>query len=235
MKHRLVLVLGLLMSLLVASTSMVAASTTIDIDAITDSVTGADIPTLVEGLASPISVRDLSSDFTDVTYVDITSATAVKKATCVYDASTSKLEGAAAYELTVDPDAGDFTKACASINYLVYTEKELGSDPLGDYRTGLVSSLGAEPGTPDANGGVADVEDTTVADSDAILFTYSVTSGAKSATVQVLATVVGNVIVLTQIQTQGTAEITGATLEPVSEGLMEAAIVHLGEVADEAN
>lgn len=234
MKHRLVLVLGLVMSLLVASTSMAAATTTLDIDAIAESVTAADIPTLIDGLATPIAVRDLPADFTDATYIDSTSRTEMKGATCVYDASSTTLQGAAAYELTVDPAAGDFTKACASINYLVYTEKELGADPLGDYREGLVTSLAAEPGTPDENGGVAEVDDITVAGSDAILFTYAITNGPKSATVQVLATVVGNVLVLTQIQTQGEAEITGDTLEPVSEALMEAAIVHLGEVADEA-
>ncbi|MGC4105823.1 MAG: hypothetical protein QM753_05610 [Thermomicrobiales bacterium] len=235
MKTRLILVVGVLMSLLMASNSLVAAKTAPDVDAIAEAVEAADIPALVAGLEDPIRTKDLPTDFTDATFVDITSASDVKSAGCVYDASSlSDLQGAAAYDLTVDPEAGDFTKACGSINYLVYTKKDLGKDPLGDYKNGILSSLTAEPGTPDANGGISTLEDTTVAGADAVLFTYSIESASRAATVQILAVVVGNVIVLTQLQTQGTSLIPGDVLAPISSDLMEAAIDHLGTVAADA-
>ena len=234
MTKRLVLMVGLLMSLLMASTSLVAAQAAPNVTKIGKAVEATDIPALIDGLAAPIATRDLPADFTDATTVDITSSKDVNAATCVYDASTLTLEGAAAYELEVDPEAGPFTKACASINYLVYTKKALGLDPLGDFKSGLLGSLDTEPGTPDANGGVATLEDTTVAGADAVLFTYTIENGSRAASVQILTVIVGNVIVLTQIQTQGDTVIDAGTLAPVSTGLMEAAITHLGEVADEA-
>lgn len=232
MAKRFLVVAGLFLSLLMASTPLVAAQSEPDVAAIGDTVLGLDATALIDALQTPMRNRDLPKGFSDAKAVDITNAKAVKAADCVYDASDLSAEGATAYSLVSDDAALGFSNTCASINYVIFREKDLGRDPLGDFKKGIEGSLEEGTGTPDSNNGISYVTDTTVAGTDAVLFTYIVDGGSLYVGVQVLTVVVGNVLVVTQITTQSDTEIAPEDLEGISDELSIAGIDHLGTVAD---
>lgn len=228
MAKRMFIVVGLLMSLLMASTPLVAAQTEPDVKAIGKAVEKMDSATLIEGLQTPPRARTLPDGFTKAEFVDISTAEGAASADCMYDASTISVEGAAGYIMTVDTSVIDYKYTCASINYLVFNPDDLGSDPLGDFKSGVESGLEESS----SEGGAGEVTDTTVAGTDAILITYTLKQNGANVVVQTLALPVGNVFVVTLVSVGDTGAVKPAAVEQLANDLAVAAIDYLGTVAE---
>lgn len=235
--RRFLVLAGVFLSVLMASTSLVAAQSEPDVAAIGDAVSSADQATLISDLETPMKARELPSGFTDASYVDISTAAGAGSEDCMYDASTVGVTGAVGYLVTVDPDVVSYPYTCASINYLAFDEKDMGNDPLGDFKQGVESGLEesstpAADGTPASDGGT--VTDVTVAGEDAILLTYTLQQGGAYVVVQTLAIPVGNVFVVALVSVGDSAEVDAADVETLVNDLTVAAIDHLGTVAEGA-
>lgn len=239
MTRRFLAVFGLFLSLVMASTPLVAAQSDPDVAAIGDTVNATDTAALVAALEVDVPTRDLPDGFTEAAYVDINTAADAASQTCMYDASSVEVEGAAGYILTVDAEVIPYQYACASINYLAFDPSELGDDPLGDFKRGVEQGLAesatpAAEGTPVSGNGEGSVSDITVAGEDAILITYTLEQDGAHVVVQTIAIPVGNVFVIALVSVGDTAEIDPAEIETLANNLTVAAIVHLGNVAEDA-
>ncbi|MGC4191979.1 MAG: hypothetical protein QM589_12580 [Thermomicrobiales bacterium] len=231
MAKRFLVIAGFFMSLLLASTPLAAArSSEPDVKAIGDSVLAADPTDLIAALETPMRARELPDGFTKATYVDISTAEGAASEDCMYDASTVSVEGAAGYVVTADPEVVPYTYSCASVNYLAFNEKDLGDDPLGDFKKGVESGLEDSS----SEGGTGEVTDTTVAGEDAILITYNLEQNGAYVVVQTLAIPVGNVFVVTLVSVGDSAQVDADDVETLANDLTIAAIEHLGTVAEDA-
>jgi len=244
MTKRLLILFSVLISLLMASTSTIAAQTpTPDVSSIAKDVLAADPQSLLEGLQTPPSDKDLPEGFSDAQYVDIASdATPVASPVsddisrdCLYDASSlGQTEGAVGYSIVGDTTALNFPYVCASINYVIFEEGALGKTPLEDFKTGVeqgINESGGE-GTPDSQGGIGEVTDTTVAGEDAVLLTYTIEDGGAHVVVQTLALPVGNVFVISLVSVADTSEIDADQIAEYADQLTVAGIAHLGTVVE---
>lgn len=247
MAKRLIILFSVLVSVMLASTTTIAAqSSAPDVAAISKSVLSANPQALIEGLQTPMSNRALPKDFSDAKFHDIegkstpAAATPVSGSTssdCLYDASGLKgTEGAVGYSVVGDTAAIGVPYVCASINYVVFNEKALGSHPLADFKSGIQEGLqsSAGEGTPDAQGGIAKVVDVKVAGEDAVLLTYTLKSQGTSVVVQTLALPVGNVFVISLVTLGDVNKVDSGAAETYANDLTVAAIEHLGTVAEGA-
>lgn len=249
MAKRLIILFSVLFSVMLASTTAIAAQTSEpDVAAISKSVLSANPQTLIQGLQTPMSNSALPKDFSDAKFHNIegkatpteatpTGATPVSGSTasdCLYDASGLKgTEGAVGYSVVGDTAAIGVPYVCASINYVVFNEKALGSHPLADFKSGIQEGLqsSAGEGTPDAQGGIAKVVDVKVAGEDAVLLTYTLKSQRTSVVVQTLALPVGNVFVISLVTLGDVTKVDSGAAETYANELTVAAIEHLGTVA----
>ncbi|MGB3327595.1 MAG: hypothetical protein WBA46_01495 [Thermomicrobiales bacterium] len=236
--RRFLVIAGVFLSLLMASTSLVAAQREPDVKAIGDAVSSANQKTLIADLETPMKARELPKGFTDATYVDISSSAKANAEDCMYDASSVKVTGAVGYLVTTDPDVVSYPYTCASINYLAFNEKDMGKDPLGDFKEGVLSGLdeanAQNAGTPESESGAGKVTDVTVAGEDAILITYTLEQGGAHVVVQTLAIPVGNYFVVALVSVGDSTQVDEADVETLVNDLTVAAIEHLGAVADTA-
>lgn len=243
MAKRMFIFLSVIVSLMLASTSTIAAQTSApDVPAIAKSVLSADPAALLDGLQTPMRNRALPDGFSDAEYRDITGTSTPEAGTdtskeCLYDASgLSDTEGAVGYNVVGDASVVKATYVCASINYIVFNERALGKTPLADFKSGVEQGLGdaAGEGTPDAQGGLARILDTKVAGEDAVLLTYTLDSSGTSVVVQTLAIPVGDVFVISVVTIGDSAKVDARAAKTYANELTVAAIDHLGTIADGA-
>ena len=175
---------------------------------------------------TPPRSRTLPDGFSKAEFVDISTAEGAASADCMYDASTVDVEGAAGYLLTADPDVVTYAYSCASINYLAFNSKDMGRDPLGDFKQGV------ESGLEESDGG--EVADITVAGEDAILITYTLEQNGAYVVVQTIAIPVGNVFVVALVSVGDSAEVDADEVEQLANDLTVAGIEYLGTVAEDA-
>ena len=247
MAKRLIILFTVLVSVMLASTTTIAAqSSEPDVAAIGKSVLKADPQALIAGLQTPMSDTSLPQDFSDAETHDIegkstpvaaTPASGSSTSDCLYDASGLKgTKGAVGYSVIGDTAALGVPYVCASINYVVFDESALGSHPLADFKTGIEQGLqsSAGEGTPDAQGGLAKVVDVKVSGEDAVLLTYTLESQGTSVVVQTLALPVGNVFVISLVTLGDTSKVDSTAAETYANELTVAAVDHLGVVAEGA-
>ncbi|MGC4105824.1 MAG: hypothetical protein QM753_05615 [Thermomicrobiales bacterium] len=236
MTKRFLIAVGVLLSLMMASTPLVAAQTEPDVAKIGKAVSAVDSTDLIAALETPMPARDLPDGFSKAEYVDISTAKGAASEDCMYDASSVKVEGAAGYIVTVDPEVVPYAYTCASINYLAFNEKDMGNDPLGDFKTGVESGLeeSASEATPDGSSSTSDVTDVTVAGEDAILITYTLEQDGAHVVVQTLAIPVGNVFVVALVSVGDAKTVDAKDVETLANDLTVAAIDYLGTVAEDA-
>jgi hypothetical protein len=235
MTKRFLVMVGVLLSLMMASTPLVAAQSEPDVAKIGKAVSAADPADLIAALETPMRARDLPDGFTKAAYVDISTAKGAASEDCMYDASSVQVEGAAGYVVTVDPEIVPYAYRCASVNYLAFDEQDMGDDPLGDFKDGVESGLeeSASEATPDGSTSTSDVTDITVAGEDAILITYTVEQDGAYVVVQTVAIPVGNVFVVALVSVGDATEIDADDVETLANDLTVAAIDYLGTVAEE--
>lgn len=247
MAKRLIILFTVVISVMLASTTTIAAqSSEPDVAAISKSVLSANPQALIEGLQTPMGDSALPRDFTGAEFHDIegkstpveaTPASGSSTSDCLYDASGLKgTEGAVGYSVVGDTAALGVPYVCASINYVVFNESALGSHPLADFKSGIEQGLqsSAGEGTPDAQGGLAKIVDVQVAGEDAVLLTYTLDSKSTSVVVQTLALPVGNVFVISLVTLGDINTVDSAAAETYANELTVAAIDHLGMVAKSA-
>ncbi|MGN6032801.1 MAG: hypothetical protein ACTHQE_14200 [Thermomicrobiales bacterium] len=236
MTKRFLVLAGVLLSLMLASTPLVAAQTEPDVATIGKAVSAIDPADLIASLETPIPARDLPDGFTKAEYVDISTAKGAASEDCMYDASSVQVEGAAGYIVTVDPEVVPYTYTCASINYLAFDKSDIGDDPLGDFKKGVESGLeqSASEATPAGSTSTSEVTDITVAGEDAILITYTLEQDGTHVVVQTVAIPVGNVFVVSLLSVGDASAIDAKDVETLANDLTVAAIDYLGTVAEGA-
>lgn len=230
MSKRLSIIIGVLLSLLMVSPSLVAAQDKHqatdgpDIATIGQAVEETDPETLLADLQTPPRARALPDGFTKATYVDTTTSKGVAASDCLYDASgNSDIIGGVGYTLDVDTSVIDYKYTCASINLIVFDPEVIGSDALDQFKEGAAQSAA----TPASNGGVTKVTDTTVDGEDAVLITYTLKQDSSNVVVQSVAIPVGNVFVVTLVSVGDTGRVPAADVEQIANDLAIAGIEHL--------
>ncbi len=239
MAKRMFIFFSVIVSLMLASTSTIAAQTSaLDVPAIAKSVLSADPSALLDGLQTPMRNQALPDGFSDAEYRDITGTSTPEAGTdtskeCLYDATGLPVEGAIGYSLTVDVQRLKATDACASVTYLVFKESDLGSTPLKDYRKGIEESIAGQATPTASNPNGAILTDTVISGAEAVLLTY-VDNNNSFAVSQTLGLPIGTVFVITVVAIGDKTRVNAEQVESYANELTVAAINHLGTIADGA-
>lgn len=203
-KFKLLVSLGLFFTLILGHGAAFAATDTLDYAAAADHVTAVDSADLLAGLAKPIRSANLPPDFTKAVSLDPQDPDVAEDPnTCIFGLDDSDgVIGVAAYGVTADPKAVTATYSCASITYIAFDPKAMGTDPLGDFKAGAEADAASSE-----DGSNFSIEDVSLDDQPALLMTYQLTTKDGYVVVQVMVVQVGNFFVVGAMSVADTAEV----------------------------
>ena len=245
MVRTMLLVLSMLMGVVFSTSPLASAQEDVDIQAVSETVLGAEAEALLTGLETPIADADLPAGFSAAEFVDPDQATGEEGVIPAEDLDGTL--GSVAYMIGYEPSATDDAVASpesgaaplsfgfSSLNYVVF-EDELGPEELEEFKAGVEEGIAGESAATPAAGEASEnatVEDITVGDTDAVLLTYIIEEEGVQSVVQMVAVPVGNVMVMSMV-VLAAESVDADALRADAESLALSGVDYLGTVAESA-
>lgn len=240
---KLLAIVALIASLGFAVSPVAMAQSTVDVDAVSQAVSDADLDTLLKDLETPPADDELPAGFTNATYVNPETASAEEGV--LPSADLAGTAGSVAYSLdwepvaaSASPDASpeaspagldsSFAIRFATLNY-VFFDQEITADDLEDFRSGAEEGIAGEA-SPEA-GTETNVETIQIDGTDAILLSYVLKDQGVESVVQMVALPVGNCMVIAML-VEASTTVDQQAVQTSAEDLAIAGTDYLGNVAE---
>lgn len=234
--RKFLLLFAMIASLSFAASPIAMAQDSVDLDAIGDTVLGADIEQLKSDMETPMSDDELPDGFSNAVFEDPDAASGDSGIIPTSDLEGS--EGSVAYTVDWDPTSVastpgaeaspggiSFAVRLGTLNY-IFLDEEISGDDLDDFKDGI--QQGAE-----STGDEAIVETIQVNGKDAVLMTYVIEEEGIQSVVQMIALPVGNVMVTAMLVEAG-GSVDADNVKTNAEALVVSAATYLGSVAEQA-
>jgi hypothetical protein len=223
---------ALLVSVMMASTSVVAQTpaadfSEVDIEAVAETALGADLDALMTGMEEPMADEALPAVFSNATYVDPETAGSEDLVLPAEDLEFA--DGSVAYNVDYAPEAQGMVIGFSSLNY-IFVDAEITEDDMDDFIEG--ASEGMEEDTSGAEMAVEEVEINGVTGA---LISYELEEDGIISIVQMVALPVGNTMVISMVvAASDDLSLDSGTVLTDAESLALAGVDHLGIVAEDA-
>ena len=224
--------IALLVSVMMASTSVVAQTpaadfSEVDVAAVAETALDADLDALMTAMEEPMTDDALPEGFSNATFVDPATAGAEDLALPAEDLDFA--DGSVAYNVDYAPESQGMVIGFSSLNY-VFVDEEITEDDMADFAEG--ASQGLEE---DSTGAEMAVEDIEINGVTGTLISYELAEEGIVSVVQMIALPVGNTMVLGMVvAASDDPSLDGDAVLADAENLVLAGVDHLGVAAEDA-
>jgi len=224
--------IALLVSVMMASTSVVAQTpaadfSEVDVAAVAETALDADLDALMTAMEEPMTDDALPEGFSNATFVDPATAGAEDLALPAEDLDFA--DGSVAYNVDYAPESQGMVIGFSSLNY-VFVDEEITEDDMADFAEG--ASQGLEE---DSTGAEMAVEDIEINGVTGTLISYELAEEGIVSVAQMIALPVGNTMVLGMVvAASDDPSLDGDAVLADAENLVLAGVDHLGVAAEDA-
>lgn len=231
-------IFALFASLSFAVSPVAMAQSQVDIDAVSKSVSSADLNTLLEDLKTPPADDQLPDGFSNAQFSDPKTASGDEGVLPASDLAGSA--GSVAYSLDWEPvaagataeaspaaSADNFAIRFATLNY-VFFDKEITSKDLEDFKSGAEQGIAGEASP--AAGTETSVENIQIEGKDAVLLSYTLNDQGVQSVVKMIALPVGNCMVISML-VEASSQVDADSVQTAAQDLVLAGTSYLGDVA----
>lgn len=224
--------IALLVSVMMASTSVVAQTPSadfseVDVQAVAETALDADLDTLIADMEEPMADDALPAVFSNATFVD--PATAGSEDLVLPAEDLEFADGSVAYTVDYAPESQGMVIGFASLNY-IFVDEEITEDDVADFIDGASEGIAG-----DTSGGNASVDEFEINGVTGAVISYELEEDGIISIVQMVALPVGNTMVLSMVvAASDDLSLEGGAVLSDAENLALAGVDHLGVVAEGA-